>query len=168
MKRLFIANFRKIGPIIYFFLLSIAATSFITIPSGNLKNDNWIPPDFNPKNVVLLIQEHPFGEKQNNRMIEFLEKEYHWRYEIVSIKQMRENKKYEDKKLYQFILLWTDEASPEITTQSRGFTYQDIDGNFLDRAAQITYPQSKLGKGFGQIGYRKVIKAINRKFKGDD
>ena len=157
---------RSIITLLFFCCPLFLLTTSFTPPCLTHKENKWLPDDFNPKDVILLIQEHPFGGKQNDRMIAFLEKEYQWRYEIVSLDQMNKNKKYEDKKLYKFAMLWSDNLSPEITTSSHGFTYHDIDGHFFDRSTDTGYPQSKLGKGFGQIGYRKVIKAINKKFKG--
>jgi len=149
------------------FLLTI--TTSLTNPDHSSGKVDWLPEDFNPKNVILLVQYHPYGEKQNDRLSEFLEKEYHWRYEIINIDQLGKNKKYDDKKLYQFVLLWKDIKALENTTDlHHAFTYHDIDGHFLDRNTDKEYPQSKLGLGFGQIGYRKVIKAIDKKFKDID
>jgi len=168
MTSLFNNNCRKVISAGVCLVLLMITTSFSVLPTNHIKKDNWLPEGFNPKDGILLIQEHPFGARQNERMVAFLDKEYHWRYEIISINQMQQNKKYQDKKLYQFAMLWTDMRSRENTTEIRGLIYNDIDGHFLDRNTDTEYPQSKLGKGFGQIGYRKVINAINKKFKDSE
>jgi len=135
--------------VLFCFTLFALGTSFLPSIEGTNKENKWLPEDFNPKDIILLIQDHPFGGRQTERLEEYLEKEYHWRYEIVSLDQFRNNKKYDDKKLYKFAMLWTNVQSPEITTGSHGFTYNDIDGHFIDRSSGVEYPRSTLGKGYG-------------------
>lgn len=44
---------------------------------------NWIPTDFNPKNDILLIEEYP-DNTINEKMVNYLKKNYRGNYEIVS------------------------------------------------------------------------------------
>src|SRR5436309_9506300 len=95
-----IKNCLSILTLTFFFIIAIASShkngTFTDAP-------NWTPKDFNPNNTVLLIQRHPINDKQNERMIGYLEKNYPYRYEVVD-KSVIQNKtgKYSDTKMYQF------------------------------------------------------------------
>ena len=64
----------------FFFIIAVASSH----KDASFKDaQQWIPPDFNPSNTTLLIEEHPMSKKGNEKMIEWLDKNYPYHYEIV-------------------------------------------------------------------------------------
>ena len=156
---------RKVSIVFYSLLFLFAFTSFEvnhSFGNGSGKKD-WIPEDFNPKNVTLLIEKHTWNERYNNGMKEFLEKEYPWKYEVVTLDDLQDNTKYKDKKMYQFALLWSDMASRQMGDHV--ITYHDLEGHFLDRSTDKEYPKSGYGLNRGQTSYKKIFSVLVKKFK---
>ena len=145
-------------------MLLISFTSFKTFHQfedfSNRKE--WIPEDFNPRNVTLLIAKHPSNEKYNRGMTKFIEEEYPWKFEVVSTEDLKDNTKFPDKKTYQFAILWTDAASPQTRNN---YTYHDLEGHFLDRSIDKEYPKSGYGLNRGLTAYKKILTVLVKKFK---
>ena len=100
---------------LYVFLLSIVLSSCAvnrTIPMNEL-DATIVPPDFNPQKHVLLVLEMPRKNKPDERhqkatqkMDELLKKYYPYKYEIVSMEQVRsDHPKYTDTSVYKYAIL---------------------------------------------------------------
>jgi hypothetical protein len=160
-------NYRKLTMPFFVFLMLIIITSFTISTSRFINKEKWLPEGFNPAKTTLLIQEHPGGEKENDRMIEFIDKEYKWRYEVVGAEQIQNNKKYKNRKFYQYALMWADTASNSLDPGSHSL-FHDLDGYFVDLSTGTQYPKSGYGYSYGKNGYKKVIYAIDKAFKDDE
>ena len=54
----------------------ILITAFTTSTHPFANKEKWLPEGFNPNKTTLLIQENPGEEKENDKMIDFIAKEY--------------------------------------------------------------------------------------------
>jgi|GEM_PF-4032410 len=164
-------RFIKIKAAFYSLLILLFFASFKPVNvSGGFGKKDWIPEDFNPRNVVLLIEEHPLNERWNNGMVKWLEKEYPWKFEIASLTEIQDNSKYQDKKVYQFAMLWSDIASRLLTNRGASsdgyhFTYHDLEGHFLDRSIDKEYPKSGYAMNRGMSAYKKIFSVLIKKYK---
>ena len=131
---------------------------------------SWIPADFNPNNTILLIETHPRNTNQNTKMIDWLEKNYPYQYEVVD-RSVIQNKtgKYSDTKIYQFGVLWEFKMTQVTKTDNKGkmsfSTNYDLFGNFIDRSTNKTYPTTNKRNVYGQDGYMPFFHSILNKFK---
>lgn len=131
--------------------------------------ENWIPPGFNPNSGTLLIETHPLKTKQNDRMIEFLQKNYPYPYEVVDSNAINSKEgKYADTKKYPFAVIWKGKtswvASPNGGT-GRDMPEYNMYGNFVDRTTGKVYPTTKKINNYGQIGYVPFFNSITQHFK---
>jgi hypothetical protein len=140
-----IKNCLSILSLTVFFIIAAASSH----KNATFKDaDNWIPKDFNPNNTVLLIQTHPVNEKQNERMIEWLEKNYPYRYEIADKSAIQNTTgKYSDTKTYPFAVLWNLKSAQRSHVGANGqpsfSTEWDLYGNFIDRSTNKVYPSTR-------------------------
>ena len=93
----------------FFFLILLFATFLAPITSCSYKSasfsdaEKWIPMDFNPSSSVLLVEEHRASNKENSKMLEWLQKNYPYPYEVVDTTLINStNGKYADTKKYRF------------------------------------------------------------------
>ena len=156
----------SIGCIVTFFLLGFASTSS---KNGTYSDvNNWMPKDFDP-NTTLLIETHPLGAKQNEKMIKFLEENYPYRYEVVN-RDIIESKtgKYPDIKKYHFAILWKS-STRSITSIDNGVMSDrnawDMYGYFIDRATGKEYPSTEKRNVYGQTGYMPFFNSITKQYK---
>ena len=157
------SSLRNLKIVLYSLSLLFFFTSFKAFhASENLGKKDWIPEDFNPKNVTLLIEKHPINDRWNKGMVKWLEEEYPWKFEIASIEDISDNSKYQDKKTYQFAMLWSDRASRQIGSH---ITYHDLEGHFLDRSIDKEYPKSGYAMNRGMSAYKKIFSVLIKKIK---
>jgi hypothetical protein len=153
--------------LIFFFIVAFASSH----KDATFKDaDNWIPQDFNPNKYVLLIQEHPANKKQNERMIEWLEKNYTYRYEVVDAADLKsKNGKYADSKTYQFAVVWDFKASQALHNNPNGqpswSTVYNLYGSFIDRTNDKIYPATRKSNTYGQTAYIQFFNSVVQKFK---
>ncbi len=129
---------------------------------SEINRKQWIPENFDPKNITLLIQRHPWNNKYNEGMKKWLEKEYPWKFEIATRSELQDEPKYNDKKTYPFVMMWNDHGS---SPMGSGLTYHDLDGHFVDRSIDKEYPESGYGLNRGQTAYKKIFSVLVKKFK---
>jgi len=153
-----------------FFLFAIASAPKHMVYSDY---DKWIPGDFNPNTMTLLIEDHPLGKKQNNRMIKFLDDKYPYSYEIVDLNTiMSATGQYANTKKYPFVLRWKPQNSSYTTSEylqgnrlsTTTHSAWDMYGYFFDRVNNKKYPATRSSNVWGQIGYRPVFNSIKKKF----
>jgi len=161
-------NYLSILTLLTFFVLGIASH-----PAKNATFSdaaNWIPSDFNPNNDILLIETHPVSAHQNERMIDFLEKNYAYRYEVIDRNMIQDKTgKYSDTKTYPFGVLW-DLKSTQITRMDdKGkmsfSTNYDLYGQFIDRSTNKVYPKTTRVNNYGQVGYEPFFNSITKQVK---
>ena len=165
---------KTIGKFVCSFILFV--TFFAPISSCNFKGAtfsdaaNWIPSDFNPNNSVLLVETHPYNKKQNANMVEFLEKNYPYKYEVVDSNAIKDiSGKYADTKKYQFAVRWEFKGVWRTRTGANGMPSQDREydlyGNFVDRLKGKTYPTTQNRNVAGVSGYKPFFQSVTKKFK---
>lgn len=160
-------NNLSIFTMVLFFIMGVASTASHQTFSDV---DKFIPPDFNPDKGILLIQIHPVNSKQNDRMLEFLQKNYLHPYEVVAKSEI-DNKsgKYADTKKYPFAVLWRDSESIHYSQNSNGTSSNmpeyDLYGHFVDRSTGNAYPETKKINNYGQVGYVPFFNSIIKHFK---
>jgi hypothetical protein len=152
----------------FFFIIAVASSH----KDASFKDaEKWIPPDFNPGNTTLLVEEHPMSKKANEKMIEWLEKNYPYHYEIVGqgVIEKKISGNYSDAKKYQFGVVWKLKSTP-VTTTMNGRTYFETEwemwGNFIDRSTGKIYPttgKSNYYRGDGYIPFfNSIVKQYNK------
>jgi len=124
-----------------------------------------VPPDFNPSKHILLFAEMPRlnnpkerNSSITNKMDKILKEKYPYKYEIVSLQDIFENKtKYGDTSVYKYAVLNSLSSITHTTTTtvtrtnntgnnswsvspSARTTY--IDYGFYDRTSGVRYPNS--------------------------
>jgi len=165
-------NFFAVIPLFIFFSFVFACSPKNMAYSDA---DSWVPENFDPSKTTLLIEYHPLGEKQNNRMINFLDSHFPYSYEIVdSIALKAESGPYSNTKKYPFVIRWKPQNSSLTTTYydakngnqvGKSTRYDwDMYGYFIDRVNNKRYPSTKNTNVFGQLGYEPVFNAIKKKF----
>src|SRR5947209_5048429 len=68
--------------LILFFCFTLSGYSQIFGKLTFSDRKSWIPNDFNPKKDILLIEQYP-DKSINERMVEYLRKNYRGKYEVV-------------------------------------------------------------------------------------
>ena len=72
-----------------FFIMALACnTSKMTFGNGK----KWIPEDFDPNKTTLLVEEFTVSENANQKMQEYMQEKYPYKYEFVS-REAIENRK---------------------------------------------------------------------------
>jgi hypothetical protein len=144
------------------YLLLLVTLSISATIGTPIAKDDWIPENFNPKSTTLLIMTHPLGDKQNERMIKYLDENYPFKYEIIAFRKNPEtalDKKYDDLTKYPFLICWN-----VVTTNSGGNWGGDTFTNFYDRKEKKTYPQYRKSLNYGQIAYRPFFKELSKRY----
>lgn len=151
----------------FFLALGIASS-----PSAKTYSDadRWIPPSFAPGKSVLLIQTHPVSGKQNDRMIEYLQKNYPYSFEVVDTKDIESKTgKYADTKKYPFVVLWNLKQSTIREIKSNGMISErpafDLYGHFVERSNGNVYAETKNSNVYGQVGYKPFFNSIVKRYK---
>jgi hypothetical protein len=110
------------------FIVSILVSSCAInrTASSNQLDISVVPADFNPRQHILLIAELPVkqnsaerSEKRTKEMEGLLKEYYPYKFEIVSLKDIRvENSKYTDTSVYKYAVLNSLRGHTIITTKS--------------------------------------------------
>ena len=175
--------------------LVIAGISFscksISEYTKSMSEDNIaiVPKDFDPNKHILLFAEMPRlnnPSERNNSVTEKLDKALKkycpYKYEIVSMKDILENKgKYSDTSIYKYAILnslnatWNTTTTTTTTTDNTGTHSSSvspsarvttIDFNFYDRTTAKNYPPS--GKSSSFMEYTvKGFMGVVKKAKGE-
>lgn len=157
----------------------IALFLFVAFSGCSINNhsysdgNKWIPQDFNPAKNILLVEHYIGKEKWNTALVEFLDKHYRGKYEIVDKADILGNQgKYADRNKYQFAILWAEVGSISHTSFAGGsgttnFSSPQIDdyGHFLDRSSGKEYPTTKRYNNYGWKGYVPFFNTIIKHFK---
>ena len=164
-------------PAILIFLISCTSSRM----SSNKFNKESIPPQFKCAECILLIAERDKGKAINNYIRNSFRKNYTGKFEMATQEEIESNPKYQDNKIYRFILsdrTWTsggttmvnkvtqnyttgpNNSNPSLTgtTSTTDFKYDykySMDFNIYDRFEE---------KGYPSIGASSNVpaKAINR------
>jgi hypothetical protein len=153
------------------FLGSVLILSFASCTSSKINsnriNENAIPPEFKCQQCVLLVLKRVNPGAINRYLEKSFSKNYTGKFEMVTPDQVDNEKKYQDKKIYRFIisdLVRTGGNKVETSTISNGlktgttvaynYTYT-MDFRLYDRLSEKDYPS--LG-----VVSNVPAKAINR------
>lgn len=118
------------------------------------------PAGFSDPNCVLLLQKRTSGINHggmNRYLNKSFRKHYTGKFEMVSIEEIQNNPKYQDKKKYRYLLtdeVWTNNSSTRTTTSSgTSFSYNN--------SYRIGYHLYDLleAKGFPEIGVSSNVPA---------
>ena len=148
---------------IFLMLFSIAHSQH-TFKNGS----KWIPENFNPAIVTLLIQQIEPDEKKadtrNDEMLKYLDKKYIYQYALSSKEDIINLKgKYADIKKYPFALM-----NKHFYESHRTYgTISVYDFYFLDRTTNIEYPLTQKTSSNPVDLFKPVINTILEKYKSN-
>jgi hypothetical protein len=138
-------------------------------------NTAIVPKEFKPGTGVLLVAEMPkaySSEIRNksitNKMNKIYRKKYHYRYEIVSVKEISDLKsKYSDMTKYRYIVLNSLSSMERINTAdvTKNQTVTFINYRFYDRVEKQYYDLSPNTSTFIKYTLPAFIETINRAVK---
>ena len=132
--------------------------------------DKWIPNDFNPNKSVLLVKTHPASNKENSRMLEWMQKNYPYPYEVVDTSSIKSTTgRYADRKKYQFAVNWNIRNKTTTSMGSNGMVSSGLEshmyGNFVDRSNGRVYPTTGKSNSYGYWRYKPFFQSITKKYK---
>ena len=87
-------------------------------------NKDAFPPGFNDPNCVLLLQKRTSGmnhKGMNNYLNKYFKKYYSGKFEMASLEDITKDPKYQDKKIYRYLLtdeVWTSSSTTRTTTST--------------------------------------------------
>ncbi len=152
------------------FLATIIAFCFVGTANAQTKLPKWLPPDFDPKNGILLIERaNTPGVPGQKKIEEFMEKEYPYKYEFVEIAIVNGDKepsivneeKYSDKNLYRFVMVNSVsiiKGMPKADgRQSSGSIF---DYSFIDRLNNKAYPQTGSSTSWPAQAFKRIMGKI--------
>ena len=116
---------------------------------------NWIPKDFHPKTDILLIEQYP-DKNINEDMIDYLSKNFRVKYEVVE-REMILNKtgKFADAELYKFAFLW----------ETKDMSAKSI-GHFFDMSLSKHYSSTTKNNRYqSKNAYKSYISTIDLFYK---
>jgi hypothetical protein len=124
---------------------------------GNGKD--WIPADFDAKNNILLIESSLPLRGQERKMEEYMKKNYPYRYEFVTYREIMEGDgKYENASVYHFALVST---SGTIRTMNINHPVVGVQDFYVyDRLKNIRYPATTKGSYKKIVTFKPVINTI--------
>src|SRR5207253_2501244 len=105
--------------------------------------------------------------KQGRIMKEYMQKNYPYKYEFVSVKDLENNTKYSDKSVYRFTLV----NSYDTHVMHQGDASQHplpvgmVDFSFYDRLNKKVYPQTGKGSSLASTTFKPVINTIVNHFE---
>ena len=116
---------------------------------------DWIPNDFNPKNDILLIEEFP-DNTINEKMVNYVRKNYRGNYEIVSKDMIMDvTNNYSNTEMYKYAFLWVSTEGSHKPT-----------GHFFERAIGKHYPTTtKKNRYQTKNAYMSYIETIDLRYK---
>jgi hypothetical protein len=121
-----------------------------------------VPPDFNPKKDFLLIETFPVSAKSNEKMKQWLEKNYLGAFAVVDKSIINgKNNQYSDTSKYKYAFIW---GSRNRTTRGN-FIYSDPNGNFINRTTNTEYPTTKKYNNYGDQAYITFFNSIMKNYK---
>ncbi len=154
------------------FILGITSSAF---SQKTLKNgDKWIPPDFNPKNSILLVEAWSGIQEDKGiaKQEEYMDKIYPYKYEVVSFETIKKREgKYANAKIYKWALVSTANATAltkanGASTNTGVLTSVDRDFNFYDRENDKNYPPTNKSQGPFKQTFQVVINTIVKHISG--
>jgi len=144
-------------------------TGFTTLTRSTGDQYAWLPPDFNPKTGVLLIQKVEGPQRQQRKIEEFMKEKYPYKYAFITADDISDTAAmYSDKDVYRFVML--NNYATHIMHQDdiRMPRYKKIpvgmfDFFFIDRASKKQYPPSGKGASWASMPLMYMIDEILKK-----
>jgi hypothetical protein len=134
-------------------------------------DQNAFPEGFSDPNCILLIQKRTSGinaRGMNNYLKKSFRKHYTGKYEMASRDEIENNPKYQDKKIYRFVLsdeVWTNRSSTT-TRSSTGVSIQynnsyRLDYRLYDREIDKSYPEIGVSSNVPAKAMKRVAATLN-------
>ncbi len=157
---------RRLYSIVCLVLFSVMAVSSVGKKATYNKSELWLPPEFDPQNVTLLIEKHPLSKKQNRKMIKFLKDAYPYNFEVLSKEEIdAKTGAFSDSKKYPWAVLWVERSTDSYNASGNRTGGYNLAGYFLDRNTGKGYNSSPRVNNYGQKAYRPFFNAITKKYK---
>jgi hypothetical protein len=140
-----------------------------SVNAQDVKLPKWLPPDFDPKNGILLIERAPAYLPGQKKIEKYMEKNYPYKYEFVTIGTEGDGKesvifnaeKYSDKNIYRFIMVNSSTIIKGIPKsdghQSQGSLY---DYAFIDRLNDKAYPATGSATSWPNQAFERIMAKI--------
>ena len=151
------------------YLLSACTSSHV---NAKRINQAAFPASFNDPNCILLIQKRTSGinsRGMNNYLRKAFHKHYSGKFEMASLEEINKDPKYQDKKIYRFVLtdhVWTSSNTIRTTTSSgTSFEYNNsysLDYFIHDRIEDKTYPEMGVSSGVPAKAMNRVAVILDK------
>lgn len=129
--------------------------------------DKWLPPDFNPREGVLLVERFPVSLKEEAKMEAYMAEKYPYQYKFVDEGTTTSHYGiYEDTSTYKFALRLTSHTHMENGYVSQN-SYKVVayDYYFHNRATGRNYAATAKASGYAIMTFRAVINTIVDHYK---
>lgn len=140
-------------------LFLISACSPSTKTFGNA--DKWLPPGFDAKNEVVLIQKISWPRRQQSIMEEYMKEKYPYQYEFFDGDPDKDSK-FADTNKYRYVLFST--SSSHVMHANDPSRHQVAVGMsdfyFYDRTTQKSYPATGKGSSWASVTFKPIINTI--------
>lgn len=125
---------------------------------------DWLPPDFDVKKDILLIDKVSWPARQQRLMEEYMKKNYAYQYEFINANTSLSTK-YTDTLKYRFVILNT---SGSYTMQSSNFSRPGLtvgmfDFYFYDRMKRKRYPTTNRASSWASMTFKPMVNTILKK-----
>jgi hypothetical protein len=152
--------------------LSVVVLTIGFVVSANAQDaklPKWLPPNFDPKNGILLIEKAPAYLPGQKKIEKYMEKNYPYKYEFVTLglagnsneSTIFNAEKYTDKNIYRFIMVNSSTIIKGIPKsdghQSQGSLY---DYAFIDRLNDKAYPATGSATSWPNQAFERIMSKI--------
>ena len=139
--------------------LCIALTSFSQFNGFKENKNGWKPADLNLQNKVLLIEVLRWPKKQQQKIEEYMKKNYPYQYEFFDSYEEPDMNKYSDTSKYQFVLAHSYSARTmhQNDPTRKSINVSMFDYHFIDLQKQINYPKSGVGSSWASWTFIKIM-----------
>lgn len=150
---------------LFFLMLSFTNCN---ISNKTFRNaDKWLPPDFNPREGILLVERLPVAPKEEARMEAYMAEKYPYKYKFVDEGTTTSHFGiYEDTTTYKFALRLTSHTHIEDGYVSQN-SYKVVayDYYFYNRATGRNYAATYKASSYASMTFKAVINTIVARYK---
>lgn len=155
-------------------ILSIFLQSCISghVSSRRL-NQGAFPPEFNNPNHILLIQKRTTGinhKGMNKYLNKYFRKHYSGKYEMASKEEIMNSPKYQDRKIYRFVLsddVWTSRSTiTKMTSTGADIQYNNvyrIGYHLFDLLEDKNYPEMGVSSNVPAKAMKRAAMVLNKR-----
>ena len=134
--------------------------------------ERWLPPDFDPRTGVLMIERVYFPKTQQRKIEEYMKEKYPYAYEFIdNFSTAMKQEKYADSAKYSFFMVdsySSTQLNRTINTSNNTYhsnTVGAFDYSFYDRLKGKRYPSTGKASSLASMTFKGIINTILKKFE---